>query len=101
MEEIKSNEVKKEEEPTSKYVYIQQSYSPTTMEEQVESDMEPTTNAVNEIAKNLSMMDETNTTTQIENHHKGLYFQLCFSINKLFGVPLSDFMKPPCLEFSN
>ena len=42
------------------------------MTEQVESDMAPTTNVVNYIAKNLSMMDETNTTVQIENHHRGI-----------------------------
>ena len=44
MEEVKSNKVEKEEEPTSKYVYRQQSHSPSAMEEQVESDMAPTTN---------------------------------------------------------
>ena len=31
--------MEKEEEPASKYVYRQQSNSPTAMEEQVESDM--------------------------------------------------------------
>ena len=39
MEEVKRNKVEKEEEPASKYVYRQQSNSPTAMEEQVESDM--------------------------------------------------------------
>ena len=71
------------------------------MEERVESNMAPTTNVVNVISNNLSMMDETNTSVQTENHHKGLYFQLCFGINKPFGVPLFDFMTPPYLEFSN
>ena len=46
------------------------------MEEQVESDMAQTTNVVNEIVENLSMMDETNTSIQTKNHHKGLAFQL-------------------------
>ena len=55
MEEVKSNKVEKVEEPTSKYVYIQQSNSPTAMEEQVELDMIAGTNVVNEIAKNLSI----------------------------------------------
>ena len=48
--------MEKVEEPTSKYVYKQQSNSPTTMEEQVESDMAPSTNVVNDIAKNLSII---------------------------------------------
>ena len=46
------------------------------MEEQVESDMTPSTNVVNEIVENLSMMGESNTTVQTENHHKGIAFQL-------------------------
>ena len=93
--------MEKAEEPTSKYVYRQQSHSPTSLEEQVESNMEPTTNVVNEIPENLSIMDETNATVQTEDHHKGIDFKLCFAINKPFGVPLSEFMTPPCLEFSN
>ena len=44
VEEVKRNKVEKVEEPTSKYVYIQQSHSPSAMEEQVESDMAPYTN---------------------------------------------------------
>ena len=74
--------MEKAEEPTSnkgeinKYFYRQQSHSPTTMEEQVESNMAPTTNVVNDISKNLSMMDETNTTVQTKNHHNGIAFQL-------------------------
>ena len=71
MEEFKSNKVEKVEEPSSKYFYRQQSHSPTVMEEQVESDMAPTTNVVNVISNNLSMMDETNTSVQTKNHHKG------------------------------
>ena len=51
--------MEKEEEPTSKYVYIKQSHSPSTMEEQVESVTAPTTNVVNAIAENISIMDET------------------------------------------
>ena len=38
--------MEKAKEPTSKYVYRQKSHSPTTMEEQVESDMAPTNNVV-------------------------------------------------------
>ena len=53
MEEVKISKVEKAEEPTSKYVQIQQSNSPIAMEEQVESDMAPTTNVVNEISENL------------------------------------------------
>ena len=75
MEEFKISKVEKAKEPASKYVYRQQSHSPTTMVEQFESDMAPTTNVVNEIAKNLSMMDETNTIVQMKNHHKGIDFQ--------------------------
>ena len=45
--------MEKAEKPASKYVYRQQSNLPTAMEEQIESDMAPTTNVVNEIAKNL------------------------------------------------
>ena len=56
MEEVKSNKVEKVEERASKYVYRQKSNSPTAMEEQVESDMAPNTNVVNEIAKNLSII---------------------------------------------
>ena len=59
MEEVKINKVEKEEEPTSKYVYRQQSHSPSDMEEQVELYMAPATNVVNEITKNLSMTDKT------------------------------------------
>ena len=68
--------MEKSEEPPSKYVYRPKSHSPTTMEEQFESDMAPATNVVNEIAKNLSIMDETNTTVQTKNHHNGIAFQL-------------------------
>ena len=56
VEEFKRNKVEKAKEPASKYVYKQQSHSPTTMEEQFESDMAPATNVVNEIAKNLSII---------------------------------------------
>ena len=51
--------MEKAKEPTRKYVYIQQSHSPSAMEEQVESDMALATNVVNEIVENLSMMDDT------------------------------------------
>jgi hypothetical protein len=40
------------------------------MEEQIESDLARATNVVNEIAENPSMMDETTTVVQTENHHK-------------------------------
>ena len=39
VEDVKVNKLEKEEELASKYVYRQQSNSPTAMEEQVESDM--------------------------------------------------------------
>ena len=42
--------MEKAEEPTSRYVYIHQSHSPSDMEEQVELYMAPATNVVNEIA---------------------------------------------------
>ena len=64
MDDVKINKLEKEKEPTSKYVYRQQSHSPIAMEEQVELDMVLATNVVNEIPKNLSMMDETNTSVQ-------------------------------------
>ena len=48
--------MEKAEEPASKYVYSQQSNSLTAMDAHVESDMAPTTNEVNEIAKNLSII---------------------------------------------
>ena len=51
--------MEKAEEPASKYVDGQQSHLPEAMEEQVEPDMAPATNVVNEIVENLSMMDET------------------------------------------
>ena len=50
VEEVKINKVEKAEEPTSRYVYIHQSHSPSDMEEQVELYMAPDTNVVNEIA---------------------------------------------------
>ena len=48
--------MEKAEERSSKYVYRQQSNSVTPMEEQVESDMAPTTNVVNDIAHNFSII---------------------------------------------
>ena len=56
MDKVKRNKVEKEEELVSKYVYRQQSNSPTAMEEQVESDMAPSTNVVNDIAKKISII---------------------------------------------